>query len=820
MNIKKILGLLLAFILVLGIACGEKEEEKPTPEPTVEEKLEGIINGLVLDTSIKKLANDLVLPLSVNEDYVIKWEIDEKYSEFARIEKVGAQSKIAITQPAEGEEYAKFELKGTISEGLTSVTRTWDDCYVQPQLPATTYTLSDLFDATQGEYVQVSGQVIYVSGVHGYWIEDETGRAYIYVNKEHDIKVGDKLTVKGTKDLYYSLLEVKDVSVVSKEAGEYNYEDHIIEGDVTQLAEVVPASSPYTKEDLAILGKYYHVSGRIVKDPNGKYTYALQDDLSGKSIVLYDSQFAEGTLEKLTSLEGKYVEMIVIFNDFYSSGFGRVIPLVDTIKEAKAPELADDQKVAKTKEELTKLLSEEVKASINLYTTNNFEGVTITWESDKPEVLDNTGKLGTSANVSEEVVLTAVIKAGEVTETVTFNVVVVFVAESTVAEVVKACDGEAKTVVFTGKVVALDQDGYFYVSDATGVIYVRTKLGDVAALGDVVTVTGETAVYTSSNKQYTRQINAVEIKKVEKAVDAMKAVVVSYADFVSYEADEAGVFTDAAIATIKESNVLGKIVTLTGYVQLRGSYGNVYICESEATDSKGILVYYKSNKYDELKAFEGKQITVTLPVYDVHGKDGFRLGTPCEIVEGAVVVEETKIKDVIAAENGTEMEVTGIVAGINAQSFLLSDETGYILVYKGKSWVCDVAVGDEVTVKGKTASYAGAAQFGTDCTYTKGAAKGFVAPEAKVLDGAAITEIAGRESATVEYVTIKGKLVVSGNYFNVEIEGTSNVGSVTYPADSQFVKGFDGKVVEITGFYTGISGGKYFNVLYTEIKEA
>ena len=455
MNIKKILGLLLAFILVLGIACGEKEEEKPTPEPTVEEKLEGIINGLVLDTSIKKLANDLELPLSVNEDYVIKWEIDEKYSEFARIEKVGAKSKIAITQPAEGEEYAKFELKGTISEGLTSVTRTWDDCYVQPQLPATTYTLSDLFNATQGDYVQVSGQVIYVSGVHGYWIEDETGRAYIFVNKEHDIKVGDKLTVKGTKDLYYSLLEVKDVSVVSKEAGEYNYEDHIIEGDVTQLAEVVPTSGPYTKEDLAILGKYYHVSGRIVKDPNKKYTYALQDDLSGKSIVLYDSQFQEGTLEKLTSLEGKYVEMVVIFNDFFSSGFGRVIPLVDTIKEAKAPELTDDQKVAKTKEELTKLLSEEVKASINLYTTNNFEGVTITWESDKPEVLDNTGKLGTSANVSEEVVLTAVIKAGEVTETVTFNVVVVFVAESTVAEVVKACDGEAKTVVFTGKVVAL-----------------------------------------------------------------------------------------------------------------------------------------------------------------------------------------------------------------------------------------------------------------------------------------------------------------------------------------------------------------------------
>ena len=306
-----------------------KNEEKNT---LIKDKLEGIINGLVLDKSIKNLTNDLLLPLSVNEDYVIKWEIDEKYSEFARIENIGTQSKIAITQPAEGEEYAKFELKGTISEGLTSVTRTWDDCYVQPQLAFPSYKIGDLFNVYQGEYVHVSGQVIYVSGNHGYWIEDETGRAYVYANQEHGMKVGDIVTLNGEKDLYYSLLELKNVNIIKKESGNYNYKDSLIKTTVTELAEVVPASSPYTKEDLAILGKYYHVSGRIVKDPNEKYTYALQDDVSGKSIVLYDSLFAEGTLEKLTSLEGKKVEMVVFFHDFYSSGFGRVIPLVDTIK--------------------------------------------------------------------------------------------------------------------------------------------------------------------------------------------------------------------------------------------------------------------------------------------------------------------------------------------------------------------------------------------------------------------------------------------------------------------------------------------------------
>ena len=178
-----------------------------------------------------------------------------------------------------------------------------------------------------------------------------------------------------------------------------------------------------------------------------------------------------------------------------------------------------------------------------------------------------------------------------------------------------------------------------------------------------------------------------------------------------------------------------------------------------------------------------------------------------------------KVEDALKGTVGATYEVKGVVAAVNAQSFLLSDATGYILVYKGYGWSADVEAGDEVVVNGITTTYAGANQFDKTCTYEKKGTKGFVAPEAKELDGAKVTEIAGKTGTTVEYVKVKGTLNVSSDdkYFNLTIAGTENIGSITYPADVDFVKGFNGQEIEVTGFYTGISGGKYFNIMYTKI---
>ncbi|MBQ4634746.1 MAG: hypothetical protein IJB71_05310, partial [Bacilli bacterium] len=56
--------------------------------------------------------------------------------------------------------------------------------------------------------------------------------------------------------------------------------------------------------------------------------------------------------------------------------------------------------------------------------------------------------------------------------------------------------------------------------------------------------------------------------------------------------------------------------------------------------------------------------------------------------------DAVKVEAVLNGNVGDTYKVQGTVAAVNAQSFILSDETGMILVYKGKTWTCDVAKGD------------------------------------------------------------------------------------------------------------------------------
>ena len=191
------------------------------------------------------------------------------------------------------------------------------------------------------------------------------------------------------------------------------------------------------------------------------------------------------------------------------------------------------------------------------------------------------------------------------------------------------------------------------------------------------------------------------------------------------------------------------------------------------------------------------------------------------LVEDSVetpVIPDSTIANVLNSAVGSSFTgLSGYVAGVNAQSFILSDGTNSILVYKGAEWACDVEVGDEVSVSGVTSLYANALQFGKETTYVITGHKEINHSNAKILDGTKINEIAGKETALIDYVTIKGVLAVSGNYYNVTIEGTNYVGSITYPADKEYINSFDGRKVEITGFYTGISGTKYFNIMYIDI---
>ena len=126
----------------------------------------------------------------------------------------------------------------------------------------------------------------------------------------------------------------------------------------------------------------------------------------------------------------------------------------------------------------------------------------------------------------------------------------------------------------------------------------------------------------------------------------------------------------------------------------------------------------------------------------------------------------SSISSVIAAGGGSAT-IQGTIIATYARGFLVSDNTGTILVYLGSD--NGFSEGDVVTVSGETSVYGGLLQFGNTSTATK-------------WNGANLD--AYLSAPQIKYVEYTGTLSISGYYYNVNVDGANNaVGSIAYPKE-------------------------------------
>ena len=181
--------------------------------------------------------------------------------------------------------------------------------------------------------------------------------------------------------------------------------------------------------------------------------------------------------------------------------------------------------------------------------------------------------------------------------------------------------------------------------------------------------------------------------------------------------------------------------------------------------------------------------------------------------------EEMDITTIDNVAEGAECKILGTVVAVNAKSFLVEDETSIILVYMND--VPGVANGDEVTVQGTISTYAGMLQFSEGSKVVKTGNKNNVTyPEVTVLNADKVDELFANPD--IQYVEYSGKLSVSGNYYNVAIENTTVICSITSPTEEEKKSLTDGSVITVTGYTTGAitssNGGTYLNTIATEIE--
>lgn len=200
----------------------------------------------------------------------------------------------------------------------------------------------------------------------------------------------------------------------------------------------------------------------------------------------------------------------------------------------------------------------------------------------------------------------------------------------------------------------------------------------------------------------------------------------------------------------------------------------------------------------------------------VHRIDDVKLfegvgGTEVDLDNIAPPVTETKtIAEVIAGSVGSTYTTQGQVVAINGRSFLIQDNTGKMLVYRG--WkdnkpVIDytAAIGQTVKVTGKTTTYSKLVQFAeTDLVIEKVSDGSFTQPAPEKFDGAAFEAYAAA-TPVVKYIEYSGTLTIEGYYYNIAVDGTSLQGSLAYPAEGFVDASLNGEVVVVKGYTLGMT---------------
>ena len=369
---------------------------------------------------------------------------------------------------------------------------------------------------------------------------------------------------------------------------------------------------------------------------------------------------------------------------------------------------------------------------------------------------------------------------------------------STIAQVMAGNDGETFRIRGTVTSIANTNYGNLYVTDDTGTISIYglfnakgqypKDAGGWATfgveVGDVITVQGPRTLYNGT----TLELVDATLIDVEKSL-------------IEVNPSEVSVGSDAGTFTVSVTSKANGMAVLPSESWVRVT--------DIAAGEKDAVVY--SFAYDANTTTASRTATIQFKAANS--------SKAVTVTQEGVPPTGQSITEIVALPDNSGVEtLESTVAAKTTKGFVLSDGATAIYVYDNGA--NPVEIGDVLKVLATKTTYNGVPELATVTSVEKTGTASVDYPAAKDVTADAATYAA----AVAEYIQFTGVLKVSGNYFNVEIDGAdpaAKQGSVVNPVDALGAKDFDGKKVTVTGFFNGLSGGnKYLNVIATKIEEA
>ncbi len=196
------------------------------------------------------------------------------------------------------------------------------------------------------------------------------------------------------------------------------------------------------------------------------------------------------------------------------------------------------------------------------------------------------------------------------------------------------------------------------------------------------------------------------------------------------------------------------------------------------------------------------------------------LEATCTLTQPGVLGNQMSIAAALASPAETEVTVKGLVVATNTNSVVITDGTDNALVYYGNDATAIGAekVGDMVKVEGKIGAYGDLPQIlvtaSTENPPVTVESSGNAVTHAAPVEITA-ENIAGMDITKCYNLKMTGVYKVSGNYHNVEIDGTSVKGSISKPNGQALtdLTASEGHVVELSGYFVGGNNANFRNIL-------
>ena len=182
---------------------------------------------------------------------------------------------------------------------------------------------------------------------------------------------------------------------------------------------------------------------------------------------------------------------------------------------------------------------------------------------------------------------------------------------------------------------------------------------------------------------------------------------------------------------------------------------------------------------------------------------------------GGEQIQGSSLEEIIDMAKGTDIQTQEVlVVGKYARGVMLAQNGTFLLAFNSAG--VEANIGDIVTITGKVDEYSGLKQIASPVVTVISSGNEVVLPDPKV-----VSSLDDYTSDKIEMIQYTGTLKVSGNYFNVEVAGSTNKGSIQYPLNTEAMTALKDKTVTATGFFTGISGSstKYVNMMSTSVVE-